>query len=94
MDLVSNLIEERISRHGFILTLSKKFSPHLSGYVYGGFAREFEFQQTEGLAGAGLEAFVGPRTALFLNIDYSTSGRAGSRGAEAWSATAGAKISF
>ena len=27
VDLVSNLIEERISRHGFILTLSKKFSP-------------------------------------------------------------------
>jgi len=94
VDLASDLIEEHINRHGFILTLSKKFSPHLSACIYGGFAREFQNAQNEGLAGAGLEAFVGPRTVLFLNADYTTSGRAGSRGAEAWSASAGAKVSF
>ncbi len=94
-DLADNLIQERINRHGLILTLSKKFSPRFSGYVYGGFAREFAYGENEGLAGAGLEAFVGPRTTLFLNMDYSTSGTTGgSRGAAVWSATTGAKISF
>ncbi|MDB6069936.1 MAG: hypothetical protein JWL81_1107 [Verrucomicrobiales bacterium] len=93
-DLADNIIEERINRHGLILTLAKKFSPRFSGYIYGGVAREFEYGDNEGLAGAGLEAFVGPRTSLFLNVDYTTSGRAGSRGSEVWSATTGAKISF
>ena len=93
--LADNLIQERINRHGIILTLSKKFSPRFSGYLYGGVAREFEFGENEGLVGGGLEAFVGPRTSLFLNVDYSTSGTAsGSRGAAVWSATTGARISF
>ena len=93
-DLAENIIEERINRHGLIFTLSKKFSPRFSGQIYGGMAREFENKQNEGLAGAGLEAFVGPRTTLFMNVDYTTSGRAGSRGAEVWSAYAGARVSF
>ena len=94
-DLADNLIQERINRHGLILTLSKKFTSQFSGYVYGGVAREFEFGENEGLLGGGFEAFVGPRTSLFLNVDYSTSGTTGgSRGAAVWSATTGAKISF
>ena len=93
--LADNLIQEGINRHGVVLTLSRKFSPRFSGYLYGGVAREFEFGENEGLLGGGLEAFVGPRTNLFLNVDYSTSGTtAGGRGAAVWSATAGAKVSF
>lgn len=92
--LADNLIQERINRHGLMLTLSKKFSPKFGGYVYGGVAREFEFGENEVLLGAGVEAFVGPRTTLFLNVDYTSSGNAGSRGSEVWSATTGAKISF
>ena len=93
--LADNLIQERINRLGLILTLSRKFSPHFSGYIYGGVAREFEFGENERLLGAGMEAFVGPRTSLFLNVDYSTSGTtSGSRGAAVWSATTGARISF
>ncbi len=90
----ASLIDERINRHGLILTASKLINPRLSVYVYGGGAYEFENRQAEIRAGAGLEAFINKNATFTLGLDYSSSGNAGNRADDILTATALMRVSF
>ncbi len=88
------LIDDRINRHGLVLTASKQFGAHWGGFVYGGVAYEFEAERTEGIAGAGLTAFLSRNTALILGVDYSSSGNTSNKGHDVVTGSLKVRVSF
>ena len=68
------LVEDRINRHGLVLTASKQFGARWSGFVYGGVSYEFNDERAAALAGAGLTAYLKENTTLTFGVDYSSSG--------------------
>ena|GEM_PF-6489458 len=93
-DPADALIDDRINRHGLLLTLSKKFSARWSGFVYGGVAYEFEDGRTEGLAGAGITAYLNKNTSLIIGVDYSTSGNGANKGDDVLMGSVKVRVSF
>lgn len=93
-DLSRELIDERINRHGIIITLSKQLNHRVNAYIYGGVSYEFETGEAEGRAGAGIEAYLNKNTSLNIGIDYTTSGNAGNRGSDVLSGNVGVRVSF
>jgi hypothetical protein len=93
-DPADALLDDRIHRHGLLLRASKQFGSRWSGFLYGGVAYEFEDHRAEGVAGAGITAYLNDSTTLFFSVDYSTSGNAANKGRDVISGSAGLRISF
>ena len=93
-DPVDSLIDDRLNRHGLVLTASKQFGAHWSGFVYGGVAYEFEDHRTEGTAGAGVTAYLNKSTTLIFSVDYSTSGNAANKGDDVVTGAVKVRVSF
>lgn len=93
-DWGSGLIDDRINRHGLTVTASKKFGARFSGFVYGGVAYEFEAGRTEGLAGAGITAYLSRNASLILGVDYSSSGNTFNKGDDVVIGTVKVRVSF
>lgn len=93
-DPADALIDDRINRHGLVLTASKQFGARWSGFVYGGVAYEFEAGRTEGLAGAGLTAYLSRNTSLIFGVDYATSGNAGNKDEDVVTGSVKLRVSF
>lgn len=73
-DPLDALIEDRINRHGLVLTATKKFNARWSGFVYGGVSYEFEDSRAAALAGLGLTAYLKDNATLTFSVDYASSG--------------------
>lgn len=93
-DPADMLIDERINRHGLVLTASKQFGARWSGFVYGGVAYEFEAERTEGIAGAGISAYLNKNTSLILGVDYSSSGNTSNKGDDTVIGSLKVRVSF
>jgi len=93
-DPADALIDDRINRHGLLLTLSKQFTARWSGFIYGGVAYEFEDSRTEGLAGAGVAAYLNRNTTLIIGVDYSSSGNAANKGEDVVTGSVKVRVSF
>lgn len=93
-DPADMLIDDRINRHGLVLTASKQFGARWSGFVYGGVAYEFEAERTEGIAGAGISAYLNKNTSLILGVDYSSSGNTSNKGDDTVTGWLKVRVSF
>jgi hypothetical protein len=88
------LIDDRINRHGLVFTASKQFGARWTGFVYGGVAYEFEDDRAEGLAGAGVTAYLDANTSLIISVDYSSSGNAANKGHDVVSGSVKVRTTF
>ena len=88
------LIDERINRHGLVLTASKQFGARWSGFVYGGVAYEFEADRAEALAGAGITAYLNESTSLIFGVDYSSSGNTSNKDHDVITGSLKVRVSF
>lgn len=93
-DPLDALIDDRINRHGLVVTATKQFGARWSGFVYGGVAYEFEEGRTEGLAGAGMTAYLNRNTTLIFSMNYSTSGNAANKGEDVVTGMVRVRVSF
>jgi hypothetical protein len=73
-DPLDALIEDRVNRHGLVMTATKKFGARWSGFLYGGVAYEFEDERAAALAGLGLTAYLRDNATLTFSVDYASSG--------------------
>lgn len=93
-DSADALLDDRINRHGLVVTATRQFGAHWNGFVYGGVAYEFEAGRAEALAGAGLTAWLSRNTTLIFGIDYASSGNAGNKGDDVVTGSVKLRVSF
>lgn len=93
-DPLDALVEDRINRHGLVLTATKKFGARWSGFIYGGVSYEFEDDRAAALAGAGITAFIRDNTTLTFSVDYASSGDGVNEGDDSVTGFIKVRVSF
>jgi hypothetical protein len=93
-DEPSGILNDRINRHGLVLTAKKHFGARWTAFLYGGAAYEFESDRAEALAGAGVTAWLTENATLVFSFDYASSGNALNAGHDVLTGSMRVRVTF